>query len=87
MSVVGQNSSIFVKKFQHIFQRLGQKRLVTVCMFVFFFAKILFWEICIYGLIIFPDSKPQIGQQNFFIIWPAGQTLNQLFFTDVQPNG
>ena len=39
------------------------------------------------GLNCFPDFETQIGQQHFFVIWQAGQTPNQFFFTNVSPNG
>ena len=38
-------------------------------------------------LYCFPDFETQISQQHFFVIWKAGQTPNQLFFTNVTPKG
>ena len=49
--------------------------------------KIQIWEIGILGLKFLLDSEPQIGRQHFFIIWPTGQTANQLFFANVYQNG
>ena len=40
-------------------------------------GKIVFWS----------KFETQIGRQHFFVIWQAGQTPDQFFFTNVSPNG
>ena len=82
-----QNGAIVVKNLQNIFWQSGQIRLSYY--FNIGYGPNIKFRIFFRGggPYIFSDFGTQIGQQHFFIIWQDGQTLNQLFFTNVYPNG